>query len=100
MSESTTVFFEVEEVCEAVGISTQTLIEIVELGIVEPEVSGESWHFDPEALPVVKRASRLKNDLDIDWPGIALALDILNELDSLRAENQMLKQRLDRFLQD
>ncbi len=99
MKNSVEVSIELNEVCDAVGISTETLVQIVEHGIVQPESPQQPWCFSVEALPLIKRASRLKYDLDIDWPGIALAIDILCELDDLRAENSRLKQRLERFLE-
>ena len=99
MKSSVSVVFQTDEICGAAGISVEVLTAIVENGIVEPESDGESWQFDVDALAVVKRAARLKYDLEIDWPGIAFAMDILDELDSLREENRMLKQRLDRFIQ-
>ena len=99
MKSSVSVVFQTDEVCDATGISVEVLTEIVEYGIVEPDSEGQFWQFDLDALAVIKRATRLKYDLDIDWPGIALAIDILGELDSLRLENKMLRQRLDRFLE-
>lgn len=100
MKSSVSVVFQADEICGAAGISIEVLTAIVENGIVEPEAVGQSWQFDLDALAVVKRAARLKYDLEIDWPGIALAIDILGELDSLREENRMLRQRLDRFIQN
>ncbi len=37
-------------------------------------------------------------DFDIDWSGIPLYLDMINELEKLRSENRTLRQRLGRFL--
>jgi chaperone modulatory protein CbpM len=50
-------------------------------------------------LVVVKRALRLRRDLDLEWAGIALALELMAELEQLRHENSQLKQRLSRFEQ-
>jgi len=36
--------------------------------------------------------------LELEWEGVALALNLLDELEHLRAENRMLRQRLGRFL--
>ena len=38
--------------------------------------------------------------MELDWPGIALALRLLDEVDELRAENRYLRQRLARLLED
>jgi chaperone modulatory protein CbpM len=81
-------------------LPVEYLLEIVEYGILQP--SGQTpaeWLFDAGALVVVKRALRLRRDLDLEWAGIALALELMAELEQLRHENSQLKQRLSRFEQ-
>lgn len=96
-----TVQWRMEEFCRLAELSADCLIEIVDQGIVEPSgEKPEEWLFDAAALDVARRAARLQRDLEIDWSGIALALSLLDELEQLRAENAMLKQRLGRFLED
>jgi len=51
-----------------------------------------------EQVAVAKRAAKLRHDLELEWEGVALALDLLEEVQQLRAENQMLKQRLARLV--
>lgn len=91
----------VREVCEASGLTRETLVEIVHEGIVEPhgERAGE-WEFDAEAPALLRRAARLHEDLQIEWGGVALVLHMLDELEKMRAENEMLRRRLQRFLSD
>ncbi|WP_302622355.1 chaperone modulator CbpM, partial [Klebsiella pneumoniae] len=43
-------------------------------------------------------AVRLRNELELDWPGIAVALTLLDENARLTRENRLLQQRLARFL--
>jgi len=74
------------------------VVDIVEVGIIEPMQHGDDWHFDEQVVLLVTRASRLHQDLGIDWNGVALALQLLEEVESLRRENQRLRQRLERFL--
>ena len=59
----------------------------------------EEWVFDIQIVATVKRAIRLQKDFDIDTPSTALVIDLLGELERLRTENKMLKQRLNRFLE-
>ncbi|MNC74969.1 Chaperone modulatory protein CbpM [compost metagenome] len=47
---------------------------------------------------LAKRAAKLRRDLELEWEGVALALDLLEEVQQLRAENRMLKQRLGRLV--
>ncbi|MDB4426779.1 chaperone modulatory protein CbpM [Porticoccaceae bacterium] len=92
-------YFSLEEICYATQNPSQTIIEIVNQGIVEPEGAGpETWLFNTQMISVTKRACRLHRDLEIDWSGIALAISLIEELDQLRDENQRLRKRLERFL--
>jgi len=92
-------YLSLEEICFATQNPSQTIIEIVNQGIVEPEGSGpETWVFNTQMISVTKRACRLHRDLEIDWSGIALAISLIEELDQLREENQRLRKRLERFL--
>ncbi|TBU71750.1 chaperone modulatory protein CbpM [Pseudomonas daroniae] len=87
-----------EECCQATHLSVETLIELVEHGIVEPQgPEPRHWRFDSEALSVLRHAARLRRELELDWAAIALALDLLAEVKTLRAENQRLRRRLERF---
>lgn len=96
---SLTVELTLQEICDIADVPTEVLITIVEEGILEPKgVSPNEWCFDTYMLSIVKRASRLHRDLDIEWTSIPLYLDMIDELEKLRTENKTLKQRLGRFL--
>ncbi|GAB1264653.1 chaperone modulator CbpM [Aurantivibrio infirmus] len=89
------------ELCEQINETTDTVIEIVEHGIldVQGEVPDE-WLFDESAVEIAQRAIRMRRDLEINWAGIALTLDLLEEKQRIQAENLRLKQRLSRFIID
>ena len=75
------------------------MIEIVEHGILEPQgKQPKDWRFTDYELALAKRAAKLRRDLELEWEGVALALDLLEEVQQLRAENRMLKQRLGRLV--
>ena len=98
MSSSLIVQFSLHEFCECAELPQESVLEIVEQGIVEPTgPTPEQWVFDAAALATAKRALRLQRDLQIEWAGIALALQLLDELEQLRAENTRLRCRLSRF---
>lgn len=86
------------ELCEITVVSKEAIIEIVEHGIVEP-LGGDpdSWRFDTRMLITTRRAVRLYRDLEIDWSGIAMAINLLDELEELREQNKSLTMRLSRF---
>ncbi|SDI04633.1 chaperone modulatory protein CbpM [Pseudomonas panipatensis] len=92
---------ELDELCESARLPREVLLEIVDVGIVEPrERRGDTWLFDAAALTLVRRAARLQREFELDWPGIALAMRLLDEVEQLRAENRQLRQRLARYLED
>ncbi|MBN6775817.1 chaperone modulator CbpM [Pseudomonas granadensis] len=101
MSTPLSVQLDMAEFCEAADLSDVYVIEIVEHGILEPQ-GGQprEWRFSDYELALAKRAAKLRRDLELEWEGVALALDLLEEVRELRAENRMLRQRLARLLVD
>ena len=94
-----TVTFTITEFCLHTGISEEELNEIVGLGVVEPrEIQETTWVFDDHAAIVVQRAVRLRHELALDWPGIAVALTLMDDIAHLKQENRLLRQRLSRFV--
>lgn len=89
------------DLCEITELPGTTVIEIVEQGIIEPVGEGpDSWSFNTQMIVVTKKAQRLHRDLGIDWSGIGLALSLLDEMETLRAENKCLQRQLEKFLTD
>jgi len=74
------------EVCRASRLSAERVIEMAEEGIVEPVGrSPESWRFRGASLQRLRCAQRLEEDLGVNTAGIALALELMDELEQLRA---------------
>jgi chaperone modulatory protein CbpM len=79
------------EVCRASRLSAERVIEMAEEGIVEPVGrSPESWRFRGASLRRLQCAQRLEEDLGVNTAGIALVLELMDELEQLR-------ERLGRF---
>ncbi len=45
-----------------------------------------TWVFDDHATIVVQRAVRLRHELALDWPGIAVALTLMDDIAHLKPE--------------
>lgn len=73
--------FTVSEFCRACGAEHALVIEMVDEGIIEPLAGGNDWRFSGNSLVRAQRALRLVRDLDVNWAGAALALDLLEEID-------------------
>lgn len=68
----------------ACGVERERIVEMVQEGVIEPISEHGDWRFHGEALVRAKRALRLVRDLGLNWPGAALALDLLDEIERLR----------------
>ena len=83
------------EITECVRIPAETIIVIVDHGIVEPRgQSPQEWQFEPHMLATLRRAIRLQQDLELDWAGIAVALSLTEKMQQLSRENKLLRQQL------
>ncbi len=77
--------FSLSDVCRTCCISAETVIDMVAEGVVEPLGGGpDNWRFTGANLVRVQTALRLQNDLRVNLPGAALALELLEEIDELR----------------
>jgi chaperone modulatory protein CbpM len=67
--------------------------ELVEEGILDPQ-GGEpaTWRFSSNNLIRAHRAMRLERDLRINTAGIALALDLIEQMEGLRARLRRIEQ--------
>jgi chaperone modulatory protein CbpM len=55
-------------------------------GVLQPRgESRESWRFGGDSLARMRLASSLARDLEINTPGVALALDLLDRIAELEA---------------
>lgn len=81
------VHFTLVELCRACDVSEVEVRGWVVEGVIEP--SGEQpqeWRFAGSALGRSRLAAHLAHDLDLNTPGVALALDLLDEIATLRAQ--------------
>lgn len=80
------------ELSQAARLSTQRIVELVEEGVVEP-IGREpgKWTFRGTSLQRIRCARRLEQDLGVNSAGIALVLDLLDEVGRLRARIERLE---------
>jgi chaperone modulatory protein CbpM len=78
--------FTLHEVCSLCGVRSELILELVGEGIVEPQGRGAlDWRFNGLLVKRVQTAVRLQRDLDINLPGVALALELLDRIDQLES---------------
>ncbi len=77
--------FTLTELCSVCAVPEELVVEIVAEGIVEP--SGPDplhWRFSGVAVTRVQRVVRLQREFEVNLPGAALALQLLEEIERLR----------------
>ena len=81
-----------ETAAERAGLHPLLVERFVEFGLVEPaERTGAELRFDAASLPRLVAISRLRRDLGVNLHGIAVILDLLDQLACLRCEMDALR---------
>jgi chaperone modulatory protein CbpM len=76
-----------EDLCRICAIERSHVVQFVEEGVLEvasPDASG--WRFRGGALRRARIAVRLQRDLELNLMGVALALDLMDEIERLRRD--------------
>jgi chaperone modulatory protein CbpM len=77
------------ELCQAVSAPEARVVAWVFEGVLEPVgEQPQDWRFSGPSLRRARLAERLTRDLEVNPAGVALALDLLDEIAALRAELQ------------
>jgi chaperone modulatory protein CbpM len=86
-----------DELTRLCGISDELLRFMVGEGLLQPiGRAPKEWRFSGLQVRRARRALRLRRDLELDWPGIALTLDLLDELEELRMRIRSLELQMGR----
>jgi len=74
------------QLCRACELSEAQIIELVEQGVIDPlGPEPAEWRFVSVSLRRVRITRNLQRDLGVNAPGAALALELLEEIEELRA---------------
>ncbi len=77
--------FSLAELCRETAVHAEWIFALVDEGILDPQ--GEdpaTWRFPLESCLTVSRVIRLQRDLGLNLAGVALVLDLLEEVEDLR----------------
>lgn len=84
----------IAELAASCGLSEAELHELVSYGVLVPANPGEPQStFSVECVFRVRKASRLRDDLELDTHALALAIRLLDRIESLEAELAALRAR-------
>lgn len=80
------------EFCELCHVSREFINELVREGVLSPHgETPQEWVFSLDELPRVLKAYRLKRDLDLDIAGIALVLELLQQIEDLQRKMELVE---------
>ncbi len=73
------------ELCRICGVTAEKVIDMVTEGILEPSGRDPAkWRFCAISVVRIRIVLHLQQDLRVNLPGAALALDLMDELEELR----------------
>lgn len=82
------------ELCQASSAERELVLQLVEHGVIEPQGDApQAWVFTGRSLQRTRVALRLLRDLELNLPGAALAVDLLDQIAQLQRELQALPRR-------
>ena len=74
------------QLCDACAVRAEYIIELVDEGFIEPSgIEKSHWCFSGLSIQRVQKAKRLQQDLGINPAGVALAIELFDEIERLRA---------------
>jgi hypothetical protein len=84
----------IHELVDLSGLTESDVHELVELGALAPLDHAEiPWTFRADCVVTLRKASRLRTDLELDPHALALALTLLEQIRALEAELMQLRAR-------
>lgn len=84
-------WFTLEEVCNICRISPEFIDDLIEYEIINPHQLKLKPVFNVNHLQRIKATLRLQRDLELNLPGIAIVLDLLDEIEDLRKHIELLE---------
>jgi chaperone modulatory protein CbpM len=82
-----TALLTVKDLSRMCAVEERHIVEFVEEGVLSVvEIDTAEWHFTGAALRRTRLALRLERDLELNLAGVALALELMEELHALRRE--------------
>jgi chaperone modulatory protein CbpM len=84
-----------EELCVACKVTPEFIQELVEYGILDLSNTSLAVHrFNPLHLRRVRTVAHLKTDLDVNLPGAALVIELMEKMDDMRTKIEMYEKYL------
>ena len=85
------------DLCRYCSLPAEQMLTMIEHGIIEPQPLASSsarWQFASISLVRVQTVKRLQRDLGVNTAGAALALELLDEVKTLRQQLAALRHQV------
>ncbi len=83
-----------EELLQALQVERTFVIELIEYEVIKPQGQHqEEWQFDHINFRRARLARNFYHDLEINLPGVALALELLERIETLEQQMQQNKEQ-------
>jgi chaperone modulatory protein CbpM len=79
---------ELEAFAAACGTDADFVRRLVDEGLLQPAAEHPAWRFGGEELARVRRIRRLQRDFEANLQSVAVMLDLIDEIERLRAQLQ------------
>lgn len=87
--------YTLREICQRIHLEESFVVQCVDYGIAEVKgASRGQWQFSPTAVARLQRAWRLQRDLDINFTGLGVVLDLLDDIEDLRVQLDVMQKKL------
>ncbi len=80
------VMLSIEDLSRMCAVDERHIVEFVEEGVLSVVEVSRQWRFSGSALRRARLALRLQRDLELNLAGVALAVELIEELQQLRRE--------------
>ena len=85
--------YSLRELCTLCKVHAQFIQDLIDEGILSPQgQNATEWRFAAIEIKRIQVSIRLQQDLRINLPGTALALDLLDEIEQLKRSKSHLEQ--------
>jgi DNA-binding transcriptional MerR regulator len=84
MNDATPQTYTLDILAEITGVSTQTIVQYQEHGLIRPD-------FDDETVRALRRIEHLRETCELNLAGLKLLTSLLEEVEQLRAELRTLR---------
>lgn len=83
-----------EYIVEVSGLDRQDVLDLVETGVLTPSSRDhDNYFFHTDCVVLARKAKRLRDDFELDTPGLTLTMELLRRMDELQAEITSLRAR-------